>query len=587
LATQKGKNLEGEITGIIERKKVNIVGTLHKSKSFYFVIPDEKEIHRDIYIAQKHLNGAKSNDKVVVYDIDWETSDLNPEGKILEVLGKSGTYDAEITAITRELNIPSSFPVDVIVETESIKDEIPPDEFSMREDLREEEVFTIDPENAKDFDDAVSLKKLRNGNFSLGIHIADVSYYVPKGSKIFQEAQKRGTSVYLIGKVIPMLPEKLSNNICSLLPGKDRLTYSVLVEITPRGKINSYKIVKSIINSQYRFSYNEVQQILDNKEGKYYNILFELNRIAKILRNRRIKKGSINFIKPEVDFILDESGNIVNTVLKKIKDSHELIEEYMLLANRIVASEINRNNKTSTIPFIYRIHDVPDKEKLKEFIEFIKSLGYSFNELVGNTSAQIRELLDQTRGKPEEGVINEVAIRTMAKAIYSVKNIGHYGLGFSNYTHFTSPIRRFPDLVVHEIIFSAFQKVSKNPYNLMELEKISEHSSKMERNAMEAERISVKIKQMEYLKKKIGKEFAGIISGVTNFGFFVELNDSLAEGLVHIKDLYDDYYVYDEKKYTLRGKSSGKKYRLGDPVIVKILDVNEEKKEINFALLSK
>lgn len=585
-AKQRGKNIEGEVTKIIERNKTSFSGTLSKTKSFYFVIPDGKEIHRDIYVSKEFLAGAEDGDKVVVGEIEWDNPELNPEGKIIEVFGKAGSHNAEISSIAREYNFSTKFPEEVLLEAANISEKIPENEITQRLDLREELVITIDPEDAKDFDDAVSLKTINNGNYEIGIHIADVSFYVRENTKLYEEAYKRATSIYLVGEVIPMLPEKLSNKICSLVPNEDRLTYSVIVEITPQGKILSHKISKTIINSKRRYNYDEVQDILDSGKGDNYEVLFTLNKIARILRRNRMEKGSINFIRPEVKFELDENGKITNSFVKEVKASHELIEEYMLLANKIVAAEVNQNRNQDPVPFVYRIHDVPDKEKLAEFAEFARSLGYEFNTNAGDTSMQLRTLLEKAKGSAEEGVINEVAIRTMAKAIYSPQNIGHYGLGFTHYTHFTSPIRRFPDLIVHRIIFDFLNSNLNSEFNLKNLSAMCEHCSMMERNAIEAERLSVKIKQVEYLKEKVGQEFSGVISGVTNFGLFVQLNDILAEGLIHIRDLDDDYYIFDEKKYLLRGKASGKKYRLGDQIFVKIISVNEEKKETNFALLN-
>ena len=379
LAKKKGKNIEGAITKVIERRRKELIGTLHKTKSFYFVLPDEKDIHRDIYIAASNLNNAKNNDKVVVGNIEWNSHLLNPEGKITEILGKAGTYETEIAAIAREFNISYKFPAKVLKEAKGISEKISPSEYKKRLDLRSENVFTIDPEDAKDFDDAVSVKVLNNGNFLVGIHIADVSYYLKEDSLIFKEASKRGTSVYLVNNVIPMLPEKLSNDVCSLVPQKDRLTYSVLVELTGRMKIVKYQIKKSIIRSKKRFTYSEAQKILDNKRGEFYNELSTLNKIAVSLRKKRMRKGSINFIRPEIEFKLDDKGVPLNIQIKKLEPTNNLIEELMLLANQIVASHPSLNNSRIDFPFIYRIHDLPDKEKLFEFAKFVKTLGYNFN----------------------------------------------------------------------------------------------------------------------------------------------------------------------------------------------------------------
>jgi ribonuclease R len=587
LAKKKGKNIEGQITKIISRGREEIIGTLKKTKSFYFVEPDDIKIHRDIYVSKVNLGEAKNGDKVVVNEIEWSSNNLNPEGKIKEILGKTGSYDTEITALARELNLSYKFPEKVIEEAEKISEKISQSEIHKRLDLRDSVVFTVDPDDAKDFDDAVSVEKLDNGNYKLGIHIADVSHFVTQNKYIFEEAYNRCTSIYFVGKVIPMLPERLSNTICSLVPLQDRLTYSVTVEITKRGKVVSYSIDKSIIKSKRRFTYKEVQKILDDGTGDYFEELYLLNRIAKTLKQNRSKKGSINFITPEVEFDLDDKGIPINITVKQISESNNLIEELMLLANQITAKHIiSQQDKRKHVPFIYRIHDSPDPEKLQTFAAFVKSLGYSFDANTGNQSKQLQHLLDHVKGTNEEAIINEIAIRSMAKAVYSPFNIGHYGLGFEYYTHFTSPIRRFPDLIVHDILFKFQSGKTTAEYPEAELNDICERSSDQERKAVTAERISVKLKQMEYLRNHIGEEFEGIISGITNFGMFVELSNILAEGLVKLRDMDDDFYFYDEKNYALIGKRTGKKYRLGDKVSVRVIRIVEEKRGIDFLLLN-
>ncbi len=584
IASHRGKSLEGVILNVVERKRNEIVGTLQKSKSFFFIKPDDQKIHRDIYVAANKLGSAKAGDKVVVSDIVWKSPQLNPEGKIKEILGKAGSYDAEISSIAREFGLTYKFPKEVEREAEAIPEIIPQSEIKKRLDLRDKTIFTIDPEDAKDFDDAVSIENLSNGNYQVGIHIADVSHYVREGTAIYEEAIKRATSVYLVGKVIPMLPEKLSNSICSLVPNKDRLTYSVIVEMTPRSKIVSYEIHKSIINSKRRFTYDEVQEILDNKEGELWDEINQLNKIAQTLRQKRMSKGSINFFSPEVKFRLDKNGVPVEIKIKEVRDSHKLVEEFMLLANQIVAQHVQPKENKKTFPFVYRIHDLPDKEKILEFARFVKTLGYHFDPNSANKSKQFQMLLDEVVGKEEEAVVNEVAIRSMAKAVYSTKNIGHYGLGFKYYTHFTSPIRRFPDLIVHNLIHRFNSNLEKN-LSLEELEEICNHSSAQERNAVNAERMSVKLKQIEYLKGKVGEEFHGVVSGITHFGIFIELSQTLSEGLIKLRDMHDDFYVYDEKNYSINGKRTGRRIRLGDKVNVKLVRVDEEKREIDFILL--
>ncbi len=583
-ASQKRKNLEGQIVNVIKRKRSEVIGTLQKSNSFFYVRPDDPAIHRDIYVNRDKLNGAKKGEKVSVGNIIWNSSKQNPEGEIIEILGEVGNYETEILSITKEFNLPSVFNPNALEESDKIELKITAEDLKERIDFRDRTVFTIDPEDAKDFDDALLIEMLDNGNYRVGIHIADVSHYVNRNSSLDKEALRRGNSVYLVGTVIPMLPERLSNGICSLVPNEDRLTYSVIVELTPRAKIIKYEIAKTVINSKRRFTYDEVQQIIETGEGDFTEEILKLNSLAQTIRKKRMREGSIDFFTPEVKFELDKDLKPLAIIKKEIKQSNMLVEEFMLLANKIIAKHIAAPIKGGIKPFVYRVHDLPDKEKINEFAKFVKSLGYSFDPNAGSRSNQFQMLMLQVRGTEEETLINELAIRSMAKAIYDINNIGHYGLGFKYYTHFTSPIRRYADLIVHRLLNNYLNHNGQTKYSLQELEDISDHISQCERNAIEAERLSIKLKQIEYLKDHLGEEFNAIISGITNFGMFVKITDILAEGLIRMRDIEGDFFIYDEKKYSLIGRATKKQFRLGDKVRVKLVRVDYEKSELDFII---
>ncbi len=579
---------EGEVLKVISRAHTEFGGTLQRSKNFYFVLPDDPRMHRDFYIAPEDLNGATSGDKVLVELLEWEDPYKNPEGRIIKTLGSAGDPFVELRSVIQSYRLPTSFPKEVEQAAAEIPNQISNEELQKRLDLREEIILTIDPHDAKDFDDALSIELLEGGSFRIGVHIADVSAYVTEGSIIDQEAFARATSVYLANQVIPMLPEKLSNNICSLVPNQDRLAYSVFMNVTDKGRVRKYEFSRTVINSKRRFTYEEVETILDNKKGEYSEELTQLWAVAKILRAKRMKNGSIDFDSPEAKFKYDDKGKPVEIFIKKRLKSNQLVEECMLLANQTVAAHISTLEKDGEqLPFVYRIHDLPDKEKLKTLEEFVRKFGYKLNLSQMATSKELQQLLLQVHGTKEENLINEVALRSMAKAVYSADNIGHFGLAFDHYSHFTSPIRRYPDLIVHRLLWEytgGMSEKRKHQHN-KDLPEMCKHCSEREKVAAEAERDSIKVMQVEYMRQHLGAEFQGIISGVIQYGIFVEINDMLVEGMLHVRDLNDDYYVFDEKQYALIGERHGKQLRLGDSITVKVAKVTPERRQIDFVLV--
>ncbi len=580
------ERIEGEVIGVVRQSPRNVTGTLQIGTRFAFVVPDDDRIPRDIYVPKDELLGAGDGDKVVVKLRPWEDEHLNPEGAVIEVLGPAGEARAEVLSVARNFDLPTGFPTDVEAEAAAFPDGVDANALDGRLDLRDLVTVTIDPEDARDFDDAVSIEE-GNGVTRVGVHIADVSHYVREGSALDREAYARGTSVYLVNEVIPMLPERLSNNLCSLRPHEDKLTYSVLMDVGRDGTVKNYRIVKSVIRSRRRFAYEEVQRILDARKGEYADQLLPLWKVAQTLLKKRRANGSLDFETAESKFRFDAEG-LPTQIIKKVRlDAHRLIEECMLLANQTVAAHIGARKRDAEVkPFLYRVHDLPDPDRMSDLAHFVKQFGFSLDAKSGVTARELQKLLAKAEGSEVENVINEVALRAMAKAVYSDKNIGHFGLAFTHYTHFTSPIRRYPDLVIHRLLRAYELGVDAREINRLRaaMPDIGRQSSERERVAMEAERMSVRVMQVEYMKRHLGDEFAGVIVGVTKFGLFVEINDLLVEGLVHISDLADDYFLYDEKQYALRGRSRGRIYRLGDAVRVRVLGVDPEEHRIQFLL---
>ncbi len=582
---RRGRKIEGQIVEILSRARINFVGTISVSGKVGFLVADDVTIPVDIMILRENLKGAKNGEKAVVKMTDWPEHAKNPLGEVVEVLGKPGDNEVEMKSILVNHNFPLSFPKAAEKEASRIKETISKEEIKSRRDFRDVFTITIDPEDAKDFDDAISLRKDKDGVWEVGIHIADVSHYVNPGSAIDDEGYDRGTSIYLVDRVIPMLPEKLSNMVCSLRPNEDKLCFSAVFMMNENAEIMEEWFGKTIINSNRRYNYEEVQAMIEGGKGDYKDELLFLNGLAQKLRTERFKGGAINFHSVEVKFKLDENGKPLSTYIKENKEANWLIEEFMLLANRRVAEFIGKkkgNQKPKT--FVYRVHDEPNPEKLNRFTEFLGKLGYSMKTGSRKSMAHsFNRLFEQIAGKGEETMIETIAIRTMAKAEYSTQNIGHYGLDFKFYTHFTSPIRRYPDLMAHRLLeryLAGKPSVSEEEY-----EPKCQHASEMEKKAEQAERDSVKYKQAEFMIDKIGQEFYGLVSGVSKWGLFVEIEGNKCEGMVSLKYMNDDFYYLDEDNYRVVGQRYGQEYKLGDRVKIRVRKVDLQKKQMDFVLV--
>lgn len=587
-ARRRGVEPEAEVVEIIERKPQNFIGTIRIDGNLAVLQTDSKFLATDIYIPRKNLRGAKNGDKAVVEIASWPKTDKMPQGRVLDVLGKTGANDAEMHAILAEYGLPYRYPEAIEKAAEKITAGITPDEVARRLDMRGVTTFTIDPVDAKDFDDALSFEKLPNGNYRVGVHIADVTHYVRPDSALDREAEKRATSVYLVDRVVPMLPEHLSNGICSLRPDEDKLAYSVIFEMTPKGRIVNSKIAKTVIRSDRRFTYEEAQQVIETGQGDFAEQILTLDGLAKILRKERYENGSVDFDRAEVRFDLDENGHPVGVRFKESKDANKLIEEFMLLANKTVAKAIGApGEKKKVKPFVYRVHEAPEPGKLAELASLARNFGYKVRSegTPAEVNRSLNRLLADVKGRGEENFLSTLAIRSMAKAVYSTENVGHYGLGFDFYTHFTSPIRRYPDMMVHRLLERYLG--GRRAVDAEKLEEQAKHSSEMEQMAANAERSSIKYKQVEYMKDRLGKVYKGIITGVTEWGLYVELDENKCEGLVPVRHLNDDFYDFDEKNYVLIGRRHGNRYRLGDEINVQVARADLDQKQLDFVVVDK
>ena len=589
-ARRRGRGREGEVVEIVKRVHDTFVGELHVEKHYAFLITENRLMPNDIFIPKDLLKGGKNGDKAVVKLLEWPLDSKNPVGKVIDILGKSGENNAEMNAILAEYGLPYKYPEAVEEAAAQLPTGITEEEIAKREDFRDVTTFTIDPVDAKDFDDALSIRPAGKGVWEVGVHIADVSHYVTEGSIIDKEAFKRATSIYLVDRTIPMLPERLCNFLCSLRPNEEKLSYSVIFDINEKAEVLKSRITRTVINSNRRFSYEEVQEIIEKGEGEYYDEIKVLNTIAQKMREKRFQAGAIDFQQAEVRFRLDENGKPLSVYFSESNESHQLIEEFMLLANRTVAEKIGRKTALNKNPktFVYRIHDEPNPEKLSMLSKFVTKLGYKMKGASGRTTSAsaLNHLLKDIHGTKEQNVIEQISLRTMQKARYSTENIGHYGLAFRYYSHFTSPIRRYPDLLVHRLLHRYLtleaRTVSKPKY-----EDLCDHCSAQEQVAANAERASIKYKQVEFMSEHIGEEYSAVISGVTEWGLYAEINDNKCEGMIPMRTLQDDYYEFDDANYCIIGRRTRRKFTIGDPVCIRIVRANLDRKQLDFELVEK
>lgn len=579
-STKQGSHHEGKVVEVVKRNRTRFVGKIEVSKSYAFVVPDYRKVHQDFFVYPENINNAKTGDKVIIEVVAWADGDKSPEAKVVQILGKAGENEAEIHSIMAEFDLPFKFPENVENESEKISDEISNQEIKNRRDFRDILTFTIDPEDAKDFDDALSIQKLENGNYEIGVHIADVTHYVDPKSLLEQEAFDRATSVYLVDRTIPMLPERLSNGLCSLRANEDKLTFSAVFEMNDKARIVNEWFGRTVIHSNRRFTYEEAQTVIETGAGDFALEMKILNDLALKLRKDRFKNGAVNFETTEVKFKLDDKGKPLAVIPKIRKDAHKLIEEFMLLANKYVATFIYKMKKgEERNTFVYRTHDLPDPEKVKDFAMFAKQFGHKVNIDETSISKSLNSLMEEIEGKPEEGVLQQLAVRSMAKAKYTTEAKGHFGLAFDHYTHFTSPIRRYPDMMVHRLLQHYLD--NGKSVNKKDFEEKCIHSSEREKRAADAERASIKYKQVEFMASAEKRPYEGLITGVTEWGIYVEISETKCEGMIRMADMEDDFYEYDEKNYRIIGRKNKKIYTLGGKVMVRVKKTDIDKRLID------